>query len=186
MDRDSLQTFLEAHNISLQKWGMGEAKTLDHLLAEINTGEVIITVKDCRVIRTISTAAVNVYYAEETRRLLLVEDRQVFSDGRIRRRNLSTSLGEKVKSGETPEVTAQRAVEEELGVRENLTFIPKPVIEKPSLPSESFPGLSVVNVLYRFDVFLPAQFYKPEGYIEHQADKTTYFIWKLLDDEALQ
>lgn len=185
MNRDSLRAFLEAHSIPIQKWGKGEAKTLDHLLAEINTGEATIAVKDSRVIRMIATAAVNVYYTEGAGNLLLVEDRQVFCDGQIRRRNLNTSLGEKVKVGEKPEEAAQRALEEELGINENLSFISESVLEKPLLPSESFPGLYVTNVLYRFDVFLPAQFYRPEGYVEYQADKTTYFIWRLLDGQAL-
>ena len=110
----------------------------------------------------------------------LVEDRQVFMDGRVRRRGLD-ALAEKFKPGEDPTEAARRALEEELGlsprVVELLHFSEGSRTEKVEA-SPSYPGLTSVYRTTHFTVTLPLEAYKSDGYVEHQADKCTYFLWQ--------
>jgi 8-oxo-dGTP pyrophosphatase MutT (NUDIX family) len=177
-----LRAFLEAHKIPLQQWGKGEAKTLNHLLAELNSGEATLVEREGRVLRTIATAAIDVYHVDGAKTLLLHEEKQVFVDGRSRQRNLSTSLGEKIKVGEDTEAVVRRALAEELGIAHVATVVQKQVVLKGPLASGSFPGLESLNELRHYDVFVSVESFRPEGYVERQADKSTHFVWKELSD----
>ncbi len=80
--------------------------------------------------------------------------------------------------GEDPLQAAYRALSEELGITEKLPLTPKPLLQKGPQLSTSFPGIYSLYKMYVFDVFLPTHLYKREGYVEHQADKSNYFVWE--------
>jgi hypothetical protein len=181
MTINELRAYLEAHSIPVSTWGTGESKTLEHLLAEINEGESVLQEQEGKLLRISQASALTIYYEEGGRRLVLREKEQVFADGRRRVRDfLRASIFEKMKRGENPEEVARRALKEELGIEELLPLKPGPHSPIRILPSESFPGLVSVFSFYNFDVFLPARLYKPEGYVEVQKDKSTYFVWELV------
>jgi len=181
MDKKHLLALLKISNVSLGDWGTGAAKTVDHLLKEINDGESTLIKKGNFLLRSVTGSSVRIFYKQKSSALLfLKEDKQIFKDGREKRRELAgnMSIGEKLKFGEIPAIGAWRALAEELGVTEKLPLVPRPNIIKGPIPSISFPGLYTLYSIYAFEVFLPEKWYKPEGYAEKQADKTNYFIWE--------
>lgn len=178
MQKLDLESFLDSNNVDFKKWGVGESKTLDHLLSEINSGESELQVDAGRIIRKVRGAAINVYYKNKDKVLLkLIEDRQIFNDGRERRRNIDTSIGEKMHPDEVPLETAVRAMNEELDITD-VILSPIGVNKRNLTLSNSFPGLWTKNTIYLFETFLNDNQFKYEGYIEKQNDKTSYFIWK--------
>jgi hypothetical protein len=172
MDKSELERILGIQKIDWQKWGTGDSKTVDHLLNEINTGESILN----GIIRFEKGVNIDVYYRQKETIWKLIEEKQVFTDGRVKRRNLSTSIGEKMKPGESPLETAARGMREELGII-GVAFASLRFEDQPLVPSTSFPGLFTKRNVFFFETTLSAEQYNPEGYREIQADKTNYFIW---------
>ena len=107
----------------------------------------------------------------------LVEEKQVFTDGRKRTRDIGGSIAEKLLPNEEAEKAALRAVREELQVIGDLTIRPKRTDEEIK-DSPSYPGLQTKYVRHYFETELDGKQFKPEGYTETQPDKTTFFVWK--------
>ena len=185
MDKEELTALLKANHVPFDTWGTGEAKTFEHLWKEINEGESVLIERDNMLLRIANGSTLRVYYKKDSTLLYLKEDRQVFKDGREKKRNLAEnmSIGEKLKHGEIPAVCAWRSLAEELGITEKLPLTPRPDITRGPVPSVSFPGLHTMYTMYAFDVFLPERWFRPEGYVEKQPDKTSYFIWKEFTEE---
>lgn len=177
MNEHTLAKFLKDHNIPLGLWGTGEAKSIGHLANELQTGEAQIKLDGGKLIRSAEGSALQVYFKDTRRTLRLQEDRQVFKDGRVKRRKLETSVGEKMRPGETAIEAAKRTLREELKITDDLTLLPLPPIIKGPMPSQSFPGLMSHYLIHVFEVYLPEHLFRPEGYIEEQPDKTSYFVW---------
>ncbi len=177
MTKEELVGFLQADNVPLKRWGTGEAKSVDHLLEEINSGESTLEERDGVLFRTAMGTVITVYYQDDTRRLTLKEDRQVFKDGRERKRAVAGSIGEKLKFGENALSAAYRALQEELSISEKLPLTSKPSEVKGPNPSQSFPGIMTTYMIHVYEVYLPQDLYKPEGYVETQRDKTNYYVW---------
>ena len=116
-EKEQTRARLEAAGINLSKWGKGEAKTFDHLLKEIRDGEMKLIEEGGKLLRGVTVAIADIYYTDsDGNSFHLVEDRQEFKDGRMRRRNLPVSLSEKLKSSEDPDSSVIRGIEEELGI----------------------------------------------------------------------
>lgn len=49
--------------------------------------------------------------------------------------------------------------------------------------SSSYPGLIAFYTVHTFNTILGEQEFNPEGYIEEQEDKTTYFIWEEINEK---
>lgn len=186
MTRDKLESFLRKRGVPVDTWGHGTAKTLDHLLHELDAGESTLTATDGVLTRSAAGCLVNVYYFDGTNAWLLREDRQVFTDGREKKRpDLAGSVGEKLKPGEDPSRGVERALCEELGILEALPLIERPGSTKGPKPSVSFPGITTVYTNHCFDVILPTRHFRPKGYVERQDDKTTYFVWDQIPADQL-
>lgn len=169
---------LKKYSIDTTIWGQGDSKTRENLLEELKLGESNLVEKEGLLVRVERGVILNVYFDN----LKLIEDRQVFNDGRVRRRNISTSIGEKLKPKETPLVGARRALKEELGIVTSGKLIPRSTIftieDRTLVPSTSFPGLWTKRTLWGTEVTLTSEYYKPEGYVEIQKDKRTHFTWR--------
>jgi len=103
---------LIAHGLDLSNWGVGSAKTVEHLFEELEAEETVLRLGARGVRRWLNVVKVRIKPVGEPG-LLLVEARQIFPDGRERARGLP--LSEKMFANEAPLCAARRGVEEELG-----------------------------------------------------------------------
>jgi hypothetical protein len=175
---NELQRQLAQAGIDLTQWGKGEAKTLEHLQAEVENGETVLAANtEGELLRQVSVAdAVVKYISPDGTYFYLKEDRQVFTDGRERKRP-SKGVAEKMKPGEDPRAAIIRGIREELGVEGELEVLEKGIEERLAL-SASYPGLKTEYIHYLFEVILNDDQFKSDGYTEVQSDKTTYFVWE--------
>ncbi|HJZ04801.1 hypothetical protein A2634_00945 [Candidatus Amesbacteria bacterium RIFCSPHIGHO2_01_FULL_48_32] len=177
MNLNELKEFLNSRKIPYEEWGTGESKTLAHLLTEIRSGEVKIEDSGKKVLRSVKGVGINVFFSQGQGVLKLVEEKQVFSDGRERRRSLSTSIGEKMRPGELPDEAAIRTLKEELGII-GVALFNTGVEDREQILSTSYPGLWSKYKVYIYETRLSPYHFRPEGYVEVQDDKTSYFIWQ--------
>lgn len=178
MCRAETEILLNSKNINFGTWGQGESKTLQHLLDELASGESTLEINGSdRVVRKVEGSAVNIYYTlYQGKTLQLVEEKQVFNGDRVRKRNINTSIGEKMRPEELPMEAGIRAMQEELKISD-VTLTPIRTEHRDLVASTSFPGLWTKNTIHIFETYLNTEQFKPEGYMEIQKDKTTYFIW---------
>jgi ADP-ribose pyrophosphatase YjhB (NUDIX family) len=175
-----LTDLLTAHGVDVQQFGQGSAKTVSHLLRELREGEATLHLTaDGKILRHALGATLHVQATDPDsgRQLTLVEDHQRFHDGRVRRRKLPGSVGEKMSPGETPEQAAVRALAEELDIHVPVELGPS-TLETKTTDSQSYPGLITRYDFYHFTVTLPSEAFRPDGYVEVQSDKQTVFVWR--------
>ncbi len=178
----ALKHLLEEYGVDLSLWGVGKAKTLEHLWAEIQAGESTLHIDTNqtpeRLLRSTAFAGVRVFHTNaKGDRFYLEEVKQVFSDGRERFRTLDVSLAEKMAPKELPLTAAIRGIKEELGLTFD-SFGGTMLATKHQVKySDSYPHLMTGYVSNIFEIELNAEQYNPEGYQEKQEDKTTYFLW---------
>jgi hypothetical protein len=181
-EKSKIIDLLKKHNIDISSWGSGEAKTINDLVSEIISGESQLTENENgEIIRFLrAVAAIITFTDSKGKKYQLVEDRQEFVDGRIRKREryLITSISEKMMPDEEPKMTLVRGIKEELGISVGLNINDEPVAEEKEYVSYNFPGFKSKSKVYTFNVSLDAISYNPDGYIERQPDKTTFFVWE--------
>jgi hypothetical protein len=119
-----------------------------------------------------------IFYRKGEKIYKLIEDKQIFKDGRIRRRKKDSSVSEKMKIGENPIQSLIRGIDEELGVSLNESQLSREEDLKEEEFSQSFPGLMTRYKGHNFTCFFNDSQYNPKGYIENQKDKSTYFVWE--------
>ncbi len=175
---EDLITKLGEYGIPHETWGKGEAKSVENLLDELTNSECIIVEEDGQLVRYIEFVGINIFYNEDGNKYLLTEDRQVFNDGRVRKRKMLASVSEKMKSGENPLVSAIRGIKEELGIDVGKYQLEEKKDIGYDNKSQSYPGLSSKYKGHIFNCKLVSSQYREEGYIEVQKDKSTFFVWK--------
>lgn len=169
---------LRQYHIPVDEWGVGQAKTPQHLLNEINDKECSIEDENGKLVRYIEFVGVKVYYIDENENLYyLKEFEQIFRDGRVRRRTMKSSVSEKMKSGEDPLESAIRGISEELGIDVEKSQLKDGKEISFNGDSVSYPGLQTKYKGYQFTIYLTKEQYNPDGYVEEQEDKSTYFKW---------
>ncbi len=180
-DENQIRQELLDSKIDFSDWGVGSAKSFDHLLQEIVSGESSFEVTNSgEVIRKIEVASAIVWYRSvDGDTYLLSEDRQVFKDGRERKRKLPSSISEKIQPDESPDKAIIRGIQEELGIKDEVDLDWDSTTDDVR-ESESYPGLKTSYLTYYYEVKLNDQQFNPQGYIEYQDDKTTYFVWDLI------
>jgi hypothetical protein len=172
-----LEKYLSSFKIPIDKWGKGYAKTTEHLLWEIESGECNLVEDKGILFREIEFVMCEIFYLEGDRKYKLIEDKQVFKDGRVRTRKKDSSVSEKIKMGEDPFESLKRGILEELGiVLEDSQIEQKEIIDEEE-ESNSFPGLITRYKGNNFICYLNRSQYNPNGYKEIQKDKITYFSW---------
>ncbi len=179
-----LSSILKDAGIDTALYGQGKAKTLDHLLKEINEGEMkLVKNEQGELQRKVTVGKGDILYiAPDGKTFRLREEKQVFRDGRIReRKQLKEAVSEKIKPGEDGQEAMIRGIQEELGINGEIN-IAGGDSNLEEIESPSYPGLKTEYDLRRFKVYLGSEQYNPEGYIEKQPDKTTYFTWEEVKD----
>lgn len=166
---------LDQYGVDHSHFGQGEAKTIAHLLKELREGECQLRpTAEGKLERLVLGSCVDVYHQG----LHLIEEKQVFRDGRVRERDIYTSIGEKLHPGEDPRAAAERALQEELGIDEPLQLRYRERHVKQVGFSQSYPGLHTCYEMEVFEVELPESQFVADGYVEEQADKSTYWVWR--------
>lgn len=180
---EKLISILEIAKIPYHEWGNGDARTVDDFLNEIKSGESVVTLSsDQKLQRQIDVAMVKVVYiTNDYKKYELREDRQVYNDGRIKKRKLPTSISIKIKPDEAPEEAGVRALKEELGIDE-LTEISEFNSSRETIPSTSYPGVITYCNSYPFFTPIDSSSFKPDGYTKTQDNKTTYYVWEMVED----
>jgi len=166
---DELREVLIEHEVPVESYGHGAAKTLGHLFEEIQLGECVLSIEDGKLVRRTTVLCLNIYKDE----FVLVEDKQVFTaDKRTRHRTLDASTGEKMKYGENPIETAQRLIEEEMPFAWGypVTFKETRTRQKESL---SYPGLATLYELHFCEVTIPEN--EIPDVVVVEADKTAFY-----------
>lgn len=179
---DTLSNQLTKASIDTSTWGTGQTKTVAHLHEEIQSGETILTPgENDKLLREVIVGNADIFYQSPNgKKYRLKEDKQVFKDGRERRRNLGHAVSEKMKADEEPIVAMIRGIQEELGINSELKLV-KLGTEILQEPSPSYPGLESNYVFHTFEVTLTDEQFNPAGYVEEQTDKSTYFVWEEVD-----
>jgi len=175
IDVSATERMLQRH-VDLSLFGKGKAKSLADLLEEVANGETTLSEENGRIVRRISVITINVFVDLNGDRYCLVEDRQIFDDGRERRRNLPSSLSEKIHQNEDVLTAVSRALQEEIGVNEFTLLIPNPHKRIERNESPSFPGIFSEYTLHGVDVVISPSEYK-EKYQEREKDLVTHFKW---------
>lgn len=178
----ALKQQLAGAGIDVSAWGKGEAKTLEHLLREVESGETtLVTDEHGGLLRKVVVGGADVYHVSfDGKKYRLKEEKQVFKDGRERRRSLGHAVSEKMKPDENPYEAMIRGIREELGIEGELTLI-EIGVDEPIPQTPSYPGLQSQYIRHKFEVLLDESQFRPEGYIEEQQDKSTYFVWELVN-----
>ena len=171
---------LKDKGIDIQLYGTGTFKTIGHLYQEIEEGETELTDENGQLVRRVQFVGARILYKKDDEWLRLYEEKQIFKDGRERRRtNMPYSAAEKFKSGEDPKEVIVRGMKEELKLditKDQFTFYNKKEIEN----NDDYPGIKSFHIGYEFLVVLNDEQYNPDGYIERQSDKDVYFTWRLM------
>lgn len=180
-----LRRQLEEKGIDTSLWGKGEAKTLGHLQKEIDGGETFLVLDESgELLRRLMIVGADIYYtSKDGKRYRLKEDRQVFNDGRERRRDYGHAVSEKMQIDEDPGVAMIRGIREELGIEGDID-LKKTVADEKRISSPSYPGLNSHYIRYGFEVLLNEEQFNIDGYVEEQEDKRTYFVWEEVDSSG--
>ena len=174
---EELHNILKEFNIDLSVWETGSYKSVEHLWNEIKEEECIIYNDNTKLKREVNFVGAKIMYKIGDTKYHLKEEKAIFKDGRERIRNIWYSMAEKFKFNEDPQEALIRGMKEELDINilENQTTF----YNKVYFPSdEDYPGLKSFHTGYSYIITLNENQYKPEGYIEHQADKDIYFVWE--------
>lgn len=175
---DQLDQILASHHIDVSTWGQSATKTPTDLFGEINAGETVLAENRGQLVRNVSVANVTVYYRDGDKKLRLIEEKQIFANGESRYRTMESSVSEKLKAGESPKNAAKRGVKEELGIEGDLSLKAKGKSERQQV-SPSYPGVASKYTTFRFEAWLNNDQYRPDGYVEDDGKKRTYFVWKV-------
>jgi len=164
--------------VPTELYGKDKYKTIGHLWQEIKEGETKLEEEDGQLIRRVQFVGARILYKKDENWIRLYEDRQVFKDGRVRRRvHMPYSAAEKFKLGEDPKEVIIRGVKEELDIilsDNQFVFYNKNEIEN----NDDYPGIKSIHTGHEFLVILNGDQYKEEGYVEEQKDKDVYFVWR--------
>lgn len=178
---DQLLQILVLSNVPIDEYGKGVAKSISHLLSEINEGESTLSIDvSGNIFRFVNVLWVDVYCSLSNGEVyVLKEDHQEFKDGRIKIRNLDSSIGEKLKPSEILLNGVRRALHEEIGISDADDIYEIGCEEKTFIP-DTFPGIESTYKMHKFVTVIPESSFIPEGYVEYQNDKTNYYCWKMV------
>lgn len=174
-----LTSKLKEYSVPISTWGTGYAKTIENLYDELKEDECILVDEGGYLVRYIEFVGIRVLYKDrDNQTWVLKEDRQEFTDGRVRRRTMPSSVSEKMKFGEDSLVAAIRGIKEELSVKIEAHQLRKHRPLYYTGGSQSYPGLKAKYKGHQYVCYLEEHQFKKGGYVEFQKDKHTFFKWQ--------
>lgn len=170
---------LKNSGIDVSRYGKGKSKKIEDLFKEIKDNETVLINEDGKLLRKSQIVNVEILYKDkEGNKFVLREQKQIFNDGRERKRDhLLGSLSGKMKVNENPKESIIREIQEELGISGQIDVLDNGYDEE-TIKSQSYPGLLTNYVTYRFVANLLDKDFKSDGYIEKTDSLTTYFVWE--------
>lgn len=168
-----LKKQLTDSGIDISLWGTGTYLAVENLFEELEKGDCRLIKTGEKIMREVRSVGARVFY----KNYVLVEDKQVFNDGRIRVRNNGYAVSEKLMDDEDPLDGMVRGIREELGLKGDLDLRIR-CGEMKSLNSPSYPGLETQYTILEYDLVLTDDQFDPDGYIDVGDNMTTYFVWK--------
>lgn len=181
---EDLAYILRDSGIDTTAWGQAPFKSVERLHQEIANGESQLIRAGSALGRLVSIVSVDVRAEIDGRNYRLKEDRQEFTHGGSRRRNLY-GVSEKIQGNEDPKAAARRGLLEELGVTYTGQLTADEIETDHQASSHSYPGLPGVYQRYPFTAVFDELDWNEDGYTEVQPDKTTYFVWEDLGEQNL-
>lgn len=197
--RTALEALLHFHHVPYVSWTKGR---LEELWREAKDGETVFEVDGGRLIRSIRTLTLRIFYDRPARtpgelanerRLFLREWVQRHDSEEAVRRAHANSLSEKLKWQERGDMDAvKRAFLEELckmsthkpvllnkrDIKTVLLDTSYSVERVPLHESSKYPGLLTKNELHPHICILRDVHFDPEGYYELRPDRVSYFRWE--------
>jgi hypothetical protein len=182
---------LHSYSIPIEKWtGKKSTKTLDDLYEEVESKESTLTVTSAgKLLRTVNIAsAIVISTHPKTGKIFkLIETRQVFADGSIRKReHLIGGMTEKIKMGESALEGTVRGLREELQIINGFKLATHVENIIRNAKTTSYPGLNSKQIIQKTYVKLDSEHLTrtiDSGFKELQKTKggkllkTTYFKW---------
>jgi len=167
-----LQVLLRRHGFDPDKYGVGKAKTLEHLFREVQSGECSLFAEGCALVRDVQLVGLNI--TREGR--VLEEQFQEFYEGNRRRtRKLDASAGEKMKPEETPNDTVRRLIKEEFPILlGNLETLIRGDDLSRREESFSYPGLITQYTIHLFSIELTIEL---PSFVVMEPDKWVGYDW---------
>lgn len=149
-DPQALTVWLQTHQVTLERWGEGDAKSVADLWREVQNAESMLY--DEAPLRRVRVVELCVQDGERA----LIEAAQTLVSGQVRQRNQFPS--EKMFPTEDPFAAARRCLAEEMGVTAEtpVHFPPQTVAVRQVLrESASYPGLLTQFTFYRVIAHVP-------------------------------
>lgn len=161
--------------IDANKW----VKSPELLYKEIKENDCRLSIEKGELLRRVDVIRVKCFYTNpEGERFQLVEEKQVFKNGKVRNRGFNF-VGEKLKEGEDPKLGALRGLAEELKIAGPNVQVKSLEEENTSVTLESptYLGIKSNYRTYNFAYEVPEEEFKP-SYVEiDEGSKDTYFSW---------
>lgn len=153
MNINELNNVLSKHHINTENWLHEKGtKTVEDLHREIDRGETILESINGQLFRVVRLVSLQVKIKLGEQFFTLVEDKQIFFAGGIRKRGLDT-LAEKIMVNETPELAVRRCLKEEIGLDFDGSFLFLGENEEIK-SSPSYPLLNSIYKVYNYQVVL--------------------------------
>jgi len=153
MNINELNNVLSKHNIGTDNWLHEKGtKTVTDLKNEIDGRETVLELINGQLLRVVRLVSVQVKVKLGEQLFTLVEDKQIFFAGGIRKRGLDT-LAEKIMINETPELAVYRCLKEEIGLDFDGSFLFLGKNEEIK-SSPSYPLLNSIYKVYNYQVIL--------------------------------
>jgi hypothetical protein len=175
----NLSQVLQEAKIDVSQWSAAlGTKMVEDLQVEIDSGETRLQSIEGVLTRVVKVVTVDVQIQIGDRLFRLVEDKQIFFTGAVRKRGLQ-SLSEKVKHNELPKVAARRALDEEIGLvyKGEMISIGNEVKQQ---NSPSYPGLSCRYQIFNYQIVLGTADLNRLRFAEIQAQKMSLFTLEVI------
>lgn len=171
-----LTKLLVLFGVKLDDWGIGEARTVEHLFTEIELGESFLRIGNSEKLERVLSIVKMIIV--DPQKGTLLEDYQILPDGTRRDRRRSPSG--KISVKETPAVALVREMNEELNLKKedySAIFDETRVEEK---PSRAYPDLRSIYEIHPVRITLNPHVDINDGYttIDKEDGKKLFFCWQ--------